>query len=127
MSRGAPRRSVRPPQPWWGTTTLSNREKEILEMLIDSAPANREIATAFGISEETVKAHLTNIMNKTGYSTRLELAIRMLQKRYESTKSPFVLALEERVAELERELAAAEAQAKLAQRAVHHLGAQKTR
>jgi len=37
--------------------------------------ANREIAEHFKISEDTVKHHLSNIFDKTGVSTRLELAL----------------------------------------------------
>ena len=37
--------------------------------------SNREIASQFGLSEETVKRHLSNIFDKVGVSTRLELAL----------------------------------------------------
>ena len=37
--------------------------------------ANREIAEYFKISEDTVKHHLSNIFDKLGVSTRLELAL----------------------------------------------------
>ena len=37
--------------------------------------SNRDIAKQFGLSEETVKRHLSNIFDKTGVSTRLELAL----------------------------------------------------
>ena len=37
--------------------------------------ANREIAEHFKISEDTVKHHLSNIFDKLGVSTRLELAL----------------------------------------------------
>jgi DNA-binding NarL/FixJ family response regulator len=36
--------------------------------------SNKEIAEYFKISEDTVKAHLSNIFDKLGVSTRLELA-----------------------------------------------------
>ena len=36
---------------------------------------NREIAERLRISEHTVKHHLTQVFNKTGVSTRLELAL----------------------------------------------------
>ena len=35
---------------------------------------NRDIAADFGISESTVKHHLTSIFDKVGVSSRLELA-----------------------------------------------------
>jgi DNA-binding NarL/FixJ family response regulator len=37
--------------------------------------SNREIAQKFSLSEQTVKHHLTSIFNKTGVSSRLELAL----------------------------------------------------
>ena len=36
---------------------------------------NIDIAARFGISEKTVKHHLTNIFDKLGVSNRLELAL----------------------------------------------------
>jgi hypothetical protein len=43
--------------------------------------SNTEIATRFGISEKTVKHHLTNIFDKVGVSNRLELALFALYHR----------------------------------------------
>ena len=37
--------------------------------------SNKEIADRLNISQETVKHHLTNIFDKVGVSTRLELAL----------------------------------------------------
>ena len=37
--------------------------------------SNKEIAEYFKISEDTVKHHLSNIFDKLGVSTRLELAL----------------------------------------------------
>ena len=37
--------------------------------------ANKDIASVCGISEKTVKHHLTNIFNKVGVSNRLALAL----------------------------------------------------
>jgi DNA-binding NarL/FixJ family response regulator len=53
---------------------LTLRELEIIE-LIATGYRNKEIAEKFSISEQTVKHHLTNIFNKLGVSTRLELAL----------------------------------------------------
>ena len=53
---------------------LTRRELEVLRLIVDGC-SNREIATSFGLSEETVKRHLSNIFDKVGVSTRLELAL----------------------------------------------------
>lgn len=53
---------------------LTPREQEIVSEITAGA-SNRDIATRFGISEETVKRHLSNIFDKIGVSNRLELAL----------------------------------------------------
>ncbi|MBI4475942.1 MAG: response regulator transcription factor [Acidobacteria bacterium] len=53
---------------------LTPREVEIVDA-IAAGDSNREIATRLGISLQTVKHHLTSIFDKTGTSTRLELAL----------------------------------------------------
>lgn len=53
---------------------LTQRELGIVE-LITASYRNKEIAEKFSISDQTVKHHLTNIFNKVGVSTRLELAL----------------------------------------------------
>ena len=53
---------------------LTPREFEILRCIVAGC-SNRDIAKQFTISEETVKRHLSNIFDKTGVSTRLELAV----------------------------------------------------
>jgi DNA-binding NarL/FixJ family response regulator len=53
---------------------LTARELQVTELVV-SAAANKEIADRLGISEKTVKQHLTNIFEKLGVSSRLELAL----------------------------------------------------
>jgi two-component system nitrate/nitrite response regulator NarL len=53
---------------------LTPRELEIISAVV-AGYANREIAEHFKISEDTVKHHLSNIFDKLGVSTRLELAL----------------------------------------------------
>jgi len=53
---------------------LTPREVEIVDA-IAAGDSNRDIATRLGISLQTVKHHLTSIFDKTGTSTRLELAL----------------------------------------------------
>jgi DNA-binding NarL/FixJ family response regulator len=56
------------------TFGLTHREIETVTCIVEGC-ANRDIARQFSISEETVKRHLSNIFDKTGVSTRLELAL----------------------------------------------------
>lgn len=53
---------------------LTAREREIIREILSGA-SNREIASKFTIAEHTVKRHLTNVYNKLGCSTRLELCL----------------------------------------------------
>ena len=57
------------------TGTLSAREREVLK-LIGDGHANKEIAYRLGISEHTVKFHVSALLGKLGVSTRAE-AIRV--------------------------------------------------
>ena len=53
---------------------LTPRELEVISAVV-AGYANKEIAEYFKISEDTVKHHLSNIFDKLGVSTRLELAL----------------------------------------------------
>ena len=54
--------------------TLTARQLEIVNAVVEGR-SNKDIADKLSISEETVKRHLTIIFDKTGMSTRLELAM----------------------------------------------------
>ena len=56
------------------TYGLTPRELEVVGCIVEGC-SNRDIAKQFGLSEETVKRHLSNTFDKTGVSTRLELAM----------------------------------------------------
>ena len=53
---------------------LTPRELEIISTVV-AGYSNKEIAEYFKIAEDTVKHHLSNIFDKLGVSTRLELAL----------------------------------------------------
>jgi DNA-binding NarL/FixJ family response regulator len=58
---------------------LTPREIEVLRMMAEGL-GNKEIAARLGISDHTVKFHISSILAKTGASTRTEavtLGIRM--------------------------------------------------
>lgn len=64
--------SAAPPLP----PQLSSREGEVAE-LIALGYTNRAIARTLGISENTVKKHVSNMLAKTGVGNRTELAARL--------------------------------------------------
>ena len=62
---------------------LSAREHNIVAM-IASGRSNRQISQELSISERTVKHHLTNIFDKLGISSRLQLAAFAIKQQVSS-------------------------------------------
>jgi DNA-binding NarL/FixJ family response regulator len=54
--------------------SLTSRQLDVIRAVADSQ-TNRQIAAALGISEDTVKQHLTAVFDKCGVSNRVELAL----------------------------------------------------
>jgi DNA-binding NarL/FixJ family response regulator len=67
-------------QPESGRYGLTSRELSIVRA-IAGGQTNKDIADQLGISLQTVKHHLTSIFNKTGVSSRLELALFAVHNR----------------------------------------------
>lgn len=59
---------------WERPFGLTRRELEVIEHVSEGC-ANQEIANRLAISEDTVKHHLSRIFDKTGTSSRVELAL----------------------------------------------------
>ena len=55
-------------------TELTDREREVL-VLLASGMANKQIARRLGISEKTVKTHLTNVFQRIGVRDRTQAAL----------------------------------------------------
>jgi two-component system, NarL family, nitrate/nitrite response regulator NarL len=68
------------------TFGLTPREMEVVGCIVEGC-SNRDIAKQFALSEETVKRHLSNIFDKTGVSTRLELAMFAIAHRLVALES----------------------------------------
>ena len=62
---------------------LTVRELDIVANVVGGG-SNRQIAHQCGITEKTVKRHLTNIFDKVGVSTRLELAMFAVSHGFQS-------------------------------------------
>ncbi len=61
-----------------GRARLTGREREVLRLLGQS---NKEIAAALGISERTVKFHVTSIFNKLGAESRAQAVAIAAERR----------------------------------------------
>jgi DNA-binding NarL/FixJ family response regulator len=57
-----------------GHATFTDREHEVLEMLVGGR-SNREIGAPLGIGERTVKAHVAKLMHKVGVQNRIALSV----------------------------------------------------
>jgi two-component system, NarL family, nitrate/nitrite response regulator NarL len=77
---GALRAEAEPGRQSWGRAALTRRELDVVVAVVAGAP-NKDIAQQYGISEQTVKHHLTSIFDKLGVSSRLELAMYAVHHR----------------------------------------------
>jgi DNA-binding NarL/FixJ family response regulator len=57
-----------------GEIELTGREREVLQLVVDGM-ANKQIARRLGISEKTVKGHLTNLFQRIGVTDRTQAAL----------------------------------------------------
>jgi two-component system nitrate/nitrite response regulator NarL len=71
---GAKASSLRVPEAETYSFGLTRREAQIIGALVDGQ-TNKDIAGTFGISEYTVKHHLTNVYDKLGVYNRVELVL----------------------------------------------------
>ena len=73
-SRPRPRASCWRRGPDSGTRSLTEREREVLELVAEGLP-NKLIAVRLEISEKTVKAHLTRVFERIGVTDRTQAAL----------------------------------------------------
>ena len=59
---------------------LTKREKEVFDLLITNK-TTKEIATLLGISEKTVRNHISNTMQKLGVKGRSQAVIELLRMK----------------------------------------------
>jgi DNA-binding NarL/FixJ family response regulator len=62
-----------------GGSDLTGREHEVLELIVRGL-SNKEIGSALGISEATVKSHINSILGKLGVTDRTQAATTALQR-----------------------------------------------
>jgi DNA-binding NarL/FixJ family response regulator len=67
---------ARPPRPAaepHDPDALTDREREVLELLVRGVTSNRKLAKQLGVSENTVKFHVRNILDKLHLHNRAEV------------------------------------------------------
>jgi DNA-binding NarL/FixJ family response regulator len=75
LARKVLREFARPEQPRQerDAATLTEREREVLELLVQGVTSNRDLAERLIISENTVKYHLRNILEKLHLQNRAQV------------------------------------------------------
>ena len=59
---------------------LTKREKEVFTLLVNNK-TTREIANELGISEKTVRNHISNTMQKLGVKGRSQAVVELLRMK----------------------------------------------
>ena len=60
---------------------LTDREREVLELMVEGTTTNRKLAKALGVSENTVKFHVRNILDKLHLHNRAQVVGYALRHR----------------------------------------------
>jgi DNA-binding NarL/FixJ family response regulator len=69
FAKPAPEAAAAPPQ----DEGLTSREREVLELMVEGVTSNRKLARRLGVSENTVKFHVRNILDKLRLHNRAEV------------------------------------------------------
>ena len=67
---------------------LTEREREVLELLVQGVTTNRKLARSLGVSENTVKFHVRNILDKLHLNNRAQVVSFALRHRLVSVPPP---------------------------------------
>lgn len=65
-----PAQAQAPPQ---DPDALTDREREVLDLLVDGVTSNRKLAKQLGVSENTIKFHVRNILDKLHLHNRAQV------------------------------------------------------
>lgn len=63
---------------------LTGREREVLELMVEGVVSNRKLAKRLELSENTVKFHVRNILDKLRLHNRAEAVGYALRKRFDA-------------------------------------------
>jgi DNA-binding NarL/FixJ family response regulator len=67
---------------------LTERETEVLELLVQGVTTNRKLSKALGVSENTIKFHVRNILDKLHLNNRAQVVSYALRNRLVDTPPP---------------------------------------
>ena len=59
--------------------SLTPRQREVLELIVEGLD-NAQIASRLGVSERTVRAHVSNVLERTGAGNRTQAAVAAVQR-----------------------------------------------
>lgn len=65
----------------WDPDALTEREQDVLELMVRGATSNRRLAKELGVSENTVKFHVRNILDKLHLHNRAQVVGYALRNR----------------------------------------------
>ena len=74
-------RPVQTPVPPQDPDALTDREREVLELLVSGVTSNRKLAKQLGVSENTVKFHVRNILDKLHLHNRAQVVSYAIRHR----------------------------------------------
>jgi DNA-binding NarL/FixJ family response regulator len=60
---------------------LTDRERQVLELMVQGTTSNRKLAKLLGVSENTIKFHVRNILDKLHLHNRAQVVAYALRKR----------------------------------------------
>ena len=78
-------RPAQPSTPAHDPDALTEREREVLELLVSGVTSNRKLAKKLGVSENTVKFHVRNILDKLHLHNRAQVVSYAIRNRIVST------------------------------------------
>lgn len=76
-----PAAATEPPTTASTEAVLTAREREVLELMVDGITSNRRLAKRLGLTENTVKFHVRNILDKLRLHNRAEVVAYALKKK----------------------------------------------
>ena len=79
FARPAP--APRPIMDETGSQALTDRERDVLQLLVQGVTSNRELAERLVVSENTVKYHLRNILDKLHVQNRAQVVAYAMRHR----------------------------------------------